>query len=130
MKKTVQTLIMNIAGWFFVLLGVIGAFLPLMPTTVFLIIALFLFAKSSPRFHRMLLENRWFGPGLRQWEQNKTVTRQTKHKATTAILITFILSIAVLYQRPYLQLMLLAIAGLLLAYIWRLREIPVKTADS
>jgi uncharacterized membrane protein YbaN (DUF454 family) len=130
MKKTIQTWILNLAGWVFVLLGVIGAFLPLMPTTVFLIIALFLFAKSSPRFHRMLLENRWFGPSLRQWEQQKTVTRQTKYKATTAILITFTLSIAILYQRPYLQLMLVVIAGLLLTYIWRLRETSVETTDN
>ena len=114
-------------GWFFVLLGVLGMFLPLLPTTIFFIIALFFFAESSPRFHRMLLENRWFGEDLRRWQQHKSVTRQTKRKATWAIVIAFMISIAVLYPRLELQILLLVLGIVLLIYIWRLNETRVET---
>jgi len=115
-------------GWFFVILGIIGAFLPILPTTVFLIIALFLFARSSPRFHQMLLDNRYFGPGLREWEQHRTIKRQTKRKATVLIIITFAISIALLYERLALQIMLVAIASLLLIYLWNLNETAEATS--
>ena len=122
MKTLLRNSVLIALGWFFVLLGVVGAFLPLLPTTPFLILALILFAESSPRFHKMLLNNRWFGPSLQQWERDRTVTRQTKRKATLLIVVTFAISIALLYERPELQLMLLGLMGVLLLFIWRLRE--------
>lgn len=122
MKTMLRNSVLIALGWLFVLLGVIGAFLPLLPTTPFLILALILFAESSPRFHKMLLNNRWFGPGLQQWERDRTVTRQTKRKATLLIILTFAVSIAVLHGRPGLQFMLLGLMSVLLLFIWRLRE--------
>ncbi len=122
MNKGLKQKLMIILGWFFVVLGAIGAVLPLMPTTIFLIIALAIFSKSSPRFHKMLLDNRWFGPGLQQWEETKTISRQSKKKATVVILITFAASIAVLHSRIGLQVMLVSIAVILLMLIWKIKE--------
>ena len=122
MNKGIKQKLLIILGWFFVILGAIGAVLPLMPTTVFLIIALAIFSKSSPRFHKMLLNNRWFGAGLRQWDETKTISRKSKHKATIVIIISFAISIAILNHRAGLQLMLVAIALVLLAIIWKLKE--------
>jgi uncharacterized membrane protein YbaN (DUF454 family) len=122
MRKLLKNTLLIILGWFFVFLGIIGAFLPLLPTTPFLILATILFANSSPRFHQMLLNNRYFGPGLRQWERERTVTRETKHRATLLIVLTFAVSIALVYPRVELQLMLIGIALVLLFFIWRLRE--------
>ena len=129
MKQAVIRYLLIGLGWFFVLLGVIGAFLPLLPTTVFLILAAFFFARSSPRFHQMLLNNRYFGPGLQQWERDRSVTRETKRRATTLIILAFSISIAVLYQRIALQIMLVCIACILLVYIWRLREQPAEESQ-
>jgi uncharacterized membrane protein YbaN (DUF454 family) len=53
-------------GTLCVVLGVIGIFLPIMPTTVFLLLAAACYARSSERFHRKLVENRWLGPYLQQ----------------------------------------------------------------
>ena len=122
MNKGIKQKLLIILGWFFVILGAIGAVLPLMPTTVFLIIALAIFSKSSPRFHKMLLNNRWFGAGLRQWEETKTISRKSKQKATIIIIISFAISIAILNHRIGLQLMLVAIAIVLLTIIWKLKE--------
>ena len=122
MKNKIKNGLLVTLGWFFVVLAIIGAFLPILPTTPFLILALALFSKSSPRFHQMLLDNKWFGPSLKQWEQDKTLARTTKYKATTLIVITFTVSITILHGRINLQLMLGGIAVFLLFFIWRIKE--------
>lgn len=122
MRQVLKHALLISLGWFFVLLGIIGAFLPLLPTTPFLILALVIFAESSPRFHQMLLNNRWLGRELRQWEADKSVTPQTKRKAMAVILVTFGLSIAILRERFELQLLLLVLLIVLLSFIWRLKE--------
>lgn len=109
-------------GWLFVILGAIGAVLPLLPTTPFLILALGCFGKSSPRFHKMLLDNKWFGPPLAQWEKSKTIRRKIKHKVMTLIIATFGISIWVLSGRIELQLMLVCFCLILLSFVWRLKE--------
>jgi len=80
MRTKFKHILLIILGWLFIVLGVIGAVLPLLPTTPFLILALACFAESSPRFHRMLLNNKWFGPPLAQWEKTKTIRHQIKYK--------------------------------------------------
>jgi len=109
-------------GWFFVILGAVGAILPLLPTTPFLIIALACFAESSPRFHRMLLANKWFGPPLALWESTKTIRHKIKVKVMMLIIVTFSISIFVLSGRIGLQLMLLSFCIILLTFVWRLKE--------
>lgn len=109
-------------GWFFVILGAIGAFLPLLPTTPFLILALACFAENSPRFHSMLLNHKWFGPPLQQWEKNHTIRRSVKKKVYLLIIMTFAISITVLWGRVWLQLMLVGICLILLWFISRIKE--------
>ena len=113
-------------GWFFVILGAIGAVLPLLPTTPFLIIALSFFAKSSPRFHAMLLNYKGFGPPLKQWEENKTIRRKVKYRVMLLIIASFSISIFVLSGRLYLQVMLASLCVLLLGFVWRLKESAPK----
>jgi hypothetical protein len=111
-----------IVGWLAIILGAIGVALPILPTTPFLILAAACFAKSSPRFHKMLLDNRWFGPTLAAWEEDKVVKRSTKYKASLMICITFSISIYVLHGRPYLQGMLVGLGLVGLFVMWRLKE--------
>ena len=120
--QTLQKKFMVGLGWFFILLSAIGVLLPILPTTPFLILALAIFANSSPKFHRMLLNNRWFGPILKEWEDNRTVTRQIKVRATLLVLVSFSFSIFLLQTSWILQAMLMTIAVILLVYIWRLKE--------
>lgn len=74
MKKTGYLLL----GWCCVALGVAGAFLPLMPTTVFLLIAAWAFARSSERWHRWLHEHRHFGPLLACWQRHRAMPKRAK----------------------------------------------------
>lgn len=62
-----------VLGWFFFVLGVIGAFLPVMPTTPFMLLALWAFARSSDRFHNWLYNHPVLGPPLQQWHQYRVI---------------------------------------------------------
>lgn len=70
-----------IFGWLMVALGFIGALLPVMPTTVFLILAAWAFGRASPRFEGWLLSHPVFGPVLRDWRANGRVSRRVKYIA-------------------------------------------------
>jgi uncharacterized membrane protein YbaN (DUF454 family) len=59
-------------------LGVIGAFLPVMPTTVFLLIAVWAFSKSSARLERWLLEHPRLGKRVREWRAHRTIPLPVK----------------------------------------------------
>ncbi|MET0376097.1 MAG: YbaN family protein [Rhizorhabdus sp.] len=65
-------------GWVMVALGFIGILLPVMPTTIFLILAAGCFSHSSPRFEAWLLDHRWFGPSIRRWRESGAIPRNAK----------------------------------------------------
>jgi len=66
------------AGLIFVLLGIIGAFLPVLPTTPFIILAAACFARSSPRLEAWLLSHPVFGALLRDWRDRGAIPRHAK----------------------------------------------------
>lgn len=78
-------------GWLMVALGVIGVLLPVMPTTIFLIMAVGCFARSSPRFERMLLEHPRYGPPLRHWREQGAVSGKGKAFACAGMAVGFVL---------------------------------------
>jgi len=128
MRKQIKKYLLILCGLLSIALGIIGAVLPILPTTPFLILALACFANSSPRFHKMLLNNRWFGSALQQWEEDRTITRASKLKAMVLVVLTFSISIGVLHERLQLQLGLLVLGSILLAFMWRIRESQTITA--
>ncbi|MCW8931207.1 MAG: YbaN family protein [Gammaproteobacteria bacterium] len=116
-----RTIFLALGGLFFII-GLIGVLVPILPTTPFMILSAACFAESSPRFHKLLLNNRWFGEDLRRWERNKTMKRETKKRATVVIVVSFILSISLLWGKTVWQLVLVCIALLLLYFLWRIAE--------
>lgn len=122
MREALKKHLLLSLAWIFVALGLIGVFLPIVPTTPFLIVALGLFSKSSPRFHQMLLNNRWVGAPLRQWEESKSIARKTKVKASLLILVTFAVSIGFVITDFILRIVLVSVATILLIWIWSIKE--------
>lgn len=76
-------------GWVCVALGLLGAFLPLMPTTVFLLIAAWAFSRSSARWHRWLREHARFGETIRAWEEHHAMPRRAKRVALFALALSY-----------------------------------------
>lgn len=72
-------------GVFATLLGIIGAVLPVMPTTCFLLLALWFFSKSSTRLHRWLWEHKRFGAGLQRWQEHRCIPIEAKIAATLSM---------------------------------------------
>lgn len=83
-----------ILGLTAVLLGVIGIFLPLMPTTPFMILAAACFAKSSDRLHGWLMAHRVFGPMIDDWQRYRAIPTRTKRVAIGSMVAVFCLSLA------------------------------------
>ncbi len=76
-------------------LGLVGAFLPLLPTTVFLLIAAWAFSRSSERWHRWLREHARFGPTVRAWEMHRAMPRRAKRLAYAALAVSYALTAGV-----------------------------------
>jgi uncharacterized membrane protein YbaN (DUF454 family) len=77
-----------LAGLASVAIGAIGLVLPLLPTTPFLLVAAFAFARSSTRLNRWLREHRSFGPLIENWHRDGSIDRKVKRTAIIVILIT------------------------------------------
>ena len=84
-----QRIILIIIGWLAVVLGTLGVVLPVLPTTPFILLAAWCFARSSPRFHAWLLYRSWFGSYLRFWQKHHAMPRGVKPRAILLILLTF-----------------------------------------
>jgi len=78
-----------VLGFVFVALGFIGALLPLMPTTIFLILAAGCFARSSPRLEAWLLDHPRFGPTLVAWREQGAIPRKGKAMACAGIALGY-----------------------------------------
>lgn len=112
--------VLLIAGWSCMALGVIGVFVPLLPTTPFLLLAAACFARSSPRLHARLLAHPRLGPFLEQWRRERSVPLRAKRRAYVLVCACFMLSIALVDGLwPRVALALLGLA--LLLFLSRLR---------
>jgi len=84
-----------IAGTFFVGLGIIGIFLPVLPTTPFLLLAAVCYVKSSERFSNWLLNNKWLGNYIKNYREGKGIPLKTKVLSISFLWITIGYSVVV-----------------------------------
>ncbi len=92
-------------------LGIIGMFLPILPTTPFLLLSAWLFSRSSQRLNHFLLNNRIFGNYIRNYRSGQGIPKHTKIFAISLLWTTIMYSnIALLSDKHYLQTLLTFIA--------------------
>ncbi len=96
-----------ITGGIALTLGIAGIVLPLVPTTPFLLLTAFCFARASPRLEMWLIEHPRFGPPIRDWRAEGAISRRGKVMALIAIGATFALS--VILQLPLRLLLIQAV---------------------
>jgi uncharacterized membrane protein YbaN (DUF454 family) len=103
-----------VLAWISFVIGIIGAFVPILPTTPFLILSAFLFSKSSPRFHKWIMELPIAGAGIRDWQNNRVIKPRAKILCTIMILISLV--IIILNQKIILPVKV--IVPLILISVW------------
>lgn len=131
MSKLGQTILIS-AGTVALGLGIMGVFVPLLPTVPFVLLAAACYARSSPRLHHALRNGRTFGPMVRDWEEYRSVSRKTKRIASGLIALSFGATVTFFIDDPYLRMALIAMALVLLAMVIRLptREARQATEES
>ena len=113
----------GVLGTLFLLLGIIGIFLPILPTTPFLLLATACYARSSRRFYNWLMNHPAFGPLIIEWRIYRSIPWRVKLVAITTMVLTFGSSILFFIRDGWLQLAL-TFFGLMMA-IW-LYRIPSR----
>ena len=118
-------------GWVFFGLGVLGAFVPVLPTTPLMLIALWAFSQSSERFQIWLYNHRIFGPPLQRWLKFRVISIPAKVTAVGAMAVS--LSYLVFFTATPLPVLLIS-GGLMLFGIWFIvtkpSEVPAKQDES
>ena len=74
-------------------IGLVNAFVPILPTTIFLIIGAWAFGKGAPHWREKLLQHRRFGKPLRDWEDGGRVSRRGKILAVIGISVSWVISV-------------------------------------
>lgn len=91
-KSRFRRVFINGFLWIFgavsLLLGIIGAFLPVMPTVPFVLLTAACWGRASPRFHAWLHAHRYFGPMVRNWEERRAIPRRAKYLAWTMMTLS------------------------------------------
>ena len=109
-KNQFVRILLLMAGWLFVSLAIVGAVLPLVPTTPFLLIAAACFYRSSSRFYQWLMNNKLFGKYIRDYKEKKGVPLNVKLVALIFLWASILVSAFILVPILWLQILLIAIA--------------------
>jgi hypothetical protein len=118
--------VLIVVGTVSLVTGIVGIILPLLPTTPFLLLAAACYARSSKRFYNGLLANRWFGPPIRQWREEGTVSSKSKRNAVIVVLLSFSPTILFIVDKPLFRIILSLMALGLITIILCLPS-PVKS---
>ena len=97
-------------------LGIIGTVLPLLPTTPFLLLAAFAFARSSPKLANWLGSHPQFGPLIANWREHGAISRPAKIAAVVVILLTSAISITLTFD-GWIIAVQLAVLGIVAVFI-------------
>jgi uncharacterized membrane protein YbaN (DUF454 family) len=109
-----------VCGTLCVALGVLGIFLPLLPTTVFLLMAAACYARSSDRFYQRLVQSRWLGGYIRNHREGRGMKRRDKAVTLAVLWIGIGATMIWTAQTWWLRLLLLAIAAGVTAHVVKL----------
>jgi len=114
-------------GWFFVGLGLVGVILPVLPTTPFMLLALWMFSKGSRRFHDWLFNHRLFGGPLQKWQAHRVIPLPAKLCSTSMMLLSFIMMVIYSPMGWWLH----ALVGFLMLYgAWFVLSKPSRTPEN
>jgi uncharacterized membrane protein YbaN (DUF454 family) len=126
-QRTFKVYFYRVLGLINVGLGILGAFLPVLPTTVFFIVAAWCFAKSAPAWRQRILDHPRFGPPISRFVHHGVISRRSKVIAVSGIAANFALTLLLAGLTPVTLAILAAVLATVSAYIATRPEIiPLK----
>ena len=128
-KSDILRWILICCGWVSIVAGVIGIFLPLVPTVPFLLLAVACFARSSVRFHSWLVDHTHLGPLLRDYLKGKGIPLRAKRLAIGMVWVSFPASTFLFAQALWLKVLLMAVAAGITLYLLSLPSPEEKRPD-
>ncbi len=126
-NKVVRALYM-IGGTLSLVLGVIGIFVPGLPTTPFVLLSAALYAKSSEKLYNLLLDNKYLGPRIKNFQRQKGVTLKGKYRII-ALMLTMVLISSFLVAKVMVLKVIIISAGVIGAIVVRF-FVPTAKDDS
>ena len=118
-----------VAGTWSLILGVVGIFIPLLPTTPFLLLAAALYFKSSHRLYDWLLRNRYLGVYIRNFREYKAIPLRAKIVSTALLWATIGYCVLAVVDALWLRLLLAAIAVGVTIHIWSYKTLRKNKND-
>ena len=122
-SPSVRRSLLVAAGCACVALGTAGIFLPLLPTTPFLLLAAACFIRGSDRLYKWLITHRWLGAYVRQYREHRAITRRAKLVTLSLLWLTIGYSALAVARRLALRLLLIAVAVGVTLHVLRLRTL-------
>jgi len=128
MNRIVKVVLI-VSGTFFVALGVLGIFVPVLPTTPFLLVATFCYARSSERFLHWLLTNRWFGAYIKNYREGRGIPLREKLLTIVALWLSISFSFLYVVESWWGKLLLVAVAVGVTVHLLRIKtpRVDAKT---
>jgi uncharacterized membrane protein YbaN (DUF454 family) len=111
-------------GILFAGIGLIGAFVPLLPTVPLLLLAVWCFARSSERLHAWLYHHPTYGKSIRNWDAHGVISRKAKIAACVAMAVSMGIMLIVTDLEPWLYLVIAATLTAVAIWMWRRPEAP------
>lgn len=124
MKDSIKKGILVASGTFFLALGIIGIFIPLLPTTPFLLLSAACYIRGSKKFYFWLIKNKWLGEYIKNYQEGKGVPINVKIISIIVLWITIIFSTIIIVPYNIIRIILIIIAIGVTIHI-----ITIKTLD-
>lgn len=116
------------AGWISLGLGLIGAFVPVLPTTPLVILAAYFFSKGSARMHRWLVTRPYLGNMISEWERHRVIRMRAKIMSTAVIIPLFAYTLIYVQVHLAVKVAVALIGAAVLTFIWTRASRP-KTEE-
>jgi uncharacterized membrane protein YbaN (DUF454 family) len=124
MRDSIKKGLLVVSGTFFLVLGVIGIFIPLLPTTPFLLLAAACYIKGSKKFYDWLIKNRWLGQYIKNYQDGEGIPFKVKIITIIVLWLTIIISTILFVSNLIIQIILFIISMGVTIHI-----IKIKTLD-
>ena len=128
LKKPIKVLLISI-GTFFIGVAIVGIFIPILPTTPFLLISAALFARSSKKFYNWLINNKIFGTYIKNYREGKGIPLKSKVITIALLWITIGCSVIFAIDIFWVRVILVIIAIGVTIHIIRIRPVNKSKID-